>query len=577
MREMGAEKSPLVARGICKEYEGKVIIEDVSVSINPSDKTAIVGLNGAGKTTLIRILIGEEFPDSGVVDRNGLRIGYLRQNESVNSNVSLYDYITQDIPEVIDALKSFREMTEDFKTDDPDFTARYDSVLKTIDEVDGFSLEQKIHDLMEGLGLNVALDKAVGNISGGEFVKAGLVRLLIQNPDILVLDEPTNHLDIYANLWLRDFLMKWRGGLLITSHDRDFLNEVTEKTIEINDGTATVYGGNYDFYLAQKGLLGEARQREVIRLEKSVKKAKNQARREEERATHGKRKDLSRKPDDHDKVRAHLYKETASKTAGKNRDKAQGKISSLQTELEESRQRIQKRIDPRIALNPESYKGKLLISLNNFICGYEDNLYVIGVNELTIKSGDRVAIFGRNGSGKSTLLHGLLGNKEVAIQCDIRKHERLSSVILDQGYSIVDRNMTVIENLQRYFPTADLTDIRKYLSKFLFLDDDIVVRKASKLSGGEVARFAMAIVTLLPIDLLILDEPTNNLDIHSIAEMEEALKLFQGAILAISHDLSFLQRVGIDQSFAISNKRLNRLTNNPSEGVYFREELLRNL
>lgn len=577
MREIGTEKSPLVARGISKEYEGKAILKDVSVSINPSDKTAIVGLNGAGKTTLIRILIGEESPDSGVVDRNGLRIGYLRQNESINSNVSLYDYITQDIPEVMDALKSFREMTEIFKADDPTFTTRYDSVLRTIDDVDGFDLEQKIHDLMEGLGLNVPLEKAVGNISGGEFVKAGLIRLLIQNPDILVLDEPTNHLDIYANLWLRDFLMKWRGGLLITSHDRDFLNEVTDRTIEINDGNATVYGGNYDFYLEQKGLLSAARQREVIRLEKSVKKAKSQARREEERVSHGKRKDLSRKPDDHDRVRAHLYKETASKTAGKNKDRAQGKIRSLQSELEESRQRIQKRIDPRIALNPESYKGKLLIGMKDFVCGYQDNQNVIGVNELTIRSGDRVAIFGRNGSGKSTLLHGLLGKKGVVTQGEIRKHEKLSAVILDQGYSIVDREITVIENLQRYFPTADLTDIRRYLSWFLFSDEDIVVRKVGKLSGGEVARLAIAIVTLLPIDLLILDEPTNNLDIHTIEEMEEALKLFQGAVLAISHDLSFLKEIGIDQSFAISNSRLNRLSSNPSEEVYFREELLKNL
>ncbi|HVX92767.1 MAG TPA: ABC-F family ATP-binding cassette domain-containing protein, partial [Candidatus Dojkabacteria bacterium] len=511
MREIGIEKSPLVARGISKEYEGKAILEDVSVSIRPSDKTAIVGLNGSGKTTLIRILIGEESPDSGFIDRNGLRIGYLRQNEMVNSNVSLYDYLTQDIPEVIDALKSFSDMTENFKTDDPVFTSKYYSVLRTIDEVDGFSLEQKIHDLMEGLDLNVTLDQAIGNISGGEFVKAGLVRLLIQNPDILVLDEPTNHLDIYTNLWLRDFLMKWRGGLLITSHDRDFLNEVTDKTIEINEGTATVYGGNYDFYLEQKGLLSEARQREVIRLEKSVKKAKNKARKEEERVAHGKRKDLSRKPDDHDRVRAHLYKETASKTAGKNKDRAQGKILSLQSELEVSKQRIQKRIDPRIALNPESYKGKLLVSLKNFVCGYPDNQNVILVNELNIKSGDRIAIFGRNGSGKSTLLHGLLGNKEVIIHGEIRKHEKSNAVILDQGYSLVNRSMTVIENLQRYFPKADLTDIRKYLSKFLFLDDDIVVRKVNKLSGGEVARLAMAIVTLLPIDLLILDEPTNNL------------------------------------------------------------------
>lgn len=577
MMGIGTKKSPLVARGISKRYGGKVILDNISIAINPNDKTAIVGLNGAGKTTLIRILIGEESPDNGVVDRNGLRIGYLRQKKAVNSNISLYDYITKDISEIIYALRSYKELNEDFKMNDSAFIEKYDSVLKIINSTDGFNLEQKIHNLMDGFGLNVPLNKVVRSISGGEFVKAGLVRLLIQNPDILILDEPTNHLDIYANLWLRNFLTKWRGGLLITSHDRDFLNEVTYKTIEIDGGSTTLYGGNYNFYLEQKGFLREAKQREFIRLEKNVKKAKNQARREEERASHGKRKDLSRKPDDHDRVRAHLCKETASRTTGKNKDKAQDKILSLQNKLEESRQRIQKRIDPRIAINPESYKGKLLVSIQNFVCGYPDNHNVIGVNELTIKSGDRVAIFGRNGSGKSTLLHGILGNKKVVTHGEIRKHEKLSAVILDQEYSIVDRNITVIENFQKYFPTTDLTNIRKYLSKFLFIDDDIVVRKASKLSGGEIARLAMAIVTILPIDLLILDEPTNNLDIQSIEEIEEALKLFQGAVLAISHDLSFLQRIGIDQSFVISNRRLNKLSSNPSDGVYFKKELLRNL
>lgn len=576
MRETNTGKAPLVARGISKTYDDKVILDDISVPINPSDRTAIVGLNGAGKTTLIRILIGEESPDKGIVDRNGLRIGYLRQNEAVNPEMSLYDYITQDIPDVVDALKRYEVMNNNF-SQDASFANEYDKLLRFIDEVDGFTLESKIEDLMSNLGLEVDTRKPIGQVSGGELIKAGLIRLLMQRPDILVLDEPTNHLDIYANLWLRDFLETWEGGLLITSHDRDFLNEVVDKTIELEDGRLSVYGGNYDFYLQQKGMMQDAQKREVIRLEKAVKKARKQIERENERAAHSARKDLNKKPDDNDRVRAHYFKERASKTAGRNKDKAEGRVEDLSGNLEQSRLKIEKRIDPMMIANPESYKGRQLIQMRGVECRYPDTRPILRVEELNIRSGDRVAIFGRNGSGKTTLIKLIVNDNSVLWKGEFKYPENLKVVVLDQHYSIVNRNMSVLENLRQYFSSTPLTDIRRHLANFLFSSEDIVNRRAENLSGGEVARLAMAIVTVLPIDLLILDEPTNNLDIHSIEEIEEALKAFSGAILSISHDLSFLQRVGIEESYVITEKKLKRLSDNPTDGVYFREELLRSL
>lgn len=530
------KKSILVATSLSISYGDKTILDNVSISINPKDKIGIVGLNGSGKTTLMKILVGEEQPDHGTIKRNGLKIGYLKQNENKNSDTLLKDYITQDCTET--------------------------------------NLDSQIEKIMKDLNLNINLGRTIGEISGGELVKISILKLLIQNPDMLILDEPTNHLDIHANFWLRNFLQRWNRALLITSHDRDFLNEVVDKIVELENCKLTAYGGNYDFFLMQKGLMEEAQKREIVRLEKNIKKVKRLREKEKERASHSARKDISRRPDDNDRARANFFKEKATKSAGRNRYKIDNKLESLNSDLEKVSIKERKRIDPMLLSTDYGYKGNLLVKLNEFTCGYSKGNTVLNVKDFEIKFGDRIAIFGRNGSGKSTLLKAICGDTSIVSNGDIARKADLNIVMLDQQYNIVNRDISALENMLKYFPSTSLTDIRRHLANFLFTGD-IVNMECKHLSGGEIARLVMAIITVLPIDILLLDEPTNNLDIQSIEEIESSLRLFNGAVVCISHDLSFLNNIEIGKAYIVKDMELRNLANIPNDGEYFRDELLK--
>lgn len=532
-------KSSLVAKSVSFSYGDKCILDNISITVNPKDKIALVGLNGSGKSTLLKILVGKEYADSGSVNSGGLKIGYLEQNETLPPNLSVKDYITQSV-----------------NCEDKDI---------------------QIQKIMPSIDLNLSLDRKLENLSGGEMVKVALIRIIIQNPDILIIDEPTNHLDIFANLWLREFLKKWDKGLLLTSHDRDFLNDIVTQTIELKNGKLTIYGGNYDFYLIQKGIVDDAKRREVIRIEKEIKKGKKQLRREIRRSAHNARKDISRNPDDNDRVRASYFKEKASKSVGKNKLEIDKRLEDLKSELRNLEEKIDKRIDTRLLSTDKGYSGKLLVDIKECVVGYDSVGDILNVKDFQIRFGDRIALFGRNGSGKSTLIKAINKDSSVNVNGLIKCCEGLNIVVLDQHYKIIDRDISVLENMRRYFPYLSLTDIRRHLANFLFSEDSIVNRECIHLSGGEIARLAMSIVTILPVDLLILDEPTNNLDINSIEDIENSLSLFNGSILSVSHDLSFLERIDVDKSYVIKDRRLKYLNSNPSDRDYFKEELLKSL
>ena len=244
----------------------------------------------------------------------------------------------------------------------------------------------------------------------------------------------------------------------------------------------------------------------------------------------------------------------------------------MNQKLESTKQGSVKTIKPNFK-EGEGYKGKALVIAKGVSCGYGDHKVVQGV-DLEINFGKRIALFGDNGSGKTTLVKGLLGAEDVSVDGQIWKADRLNIRILDQNYSIVDRDRTVLENMQRTSTEASLADIRKHLARFLFTGTPNVHKKANLLSGGEVARLAIAMTVAMPIDLLVLDEPTNNLDPSSIKEIEDAISEFEGGIITISHDLSFLKAIGIDQSCAIAGGSFYNLMYNPSDDETFRKELL---
>jgi ATPase subunit of ABC transporter with duplicated ATPase domains len=549
-----------------------VILDRVSVSVNPRDRIGLVGTNGSGKTTLLRILTGLEQPDRGSVSREGITIGYLAQDFTMDGEKTVYEVATEGVTHLVKALEEFEAMSSDYRGDDPKFVSRYDQLLNLLQDNNAFSLQEHVQIVLKHLNVGREMDAKVSTLSGGQTMRLALARMFISKPDILILDEPTNHLDLRANLWLREFLSEWQGGLLVVSHDRDFLNEITTSTWELFGGSVQQYGGNYEFYKEQKGIQEAAREREVVRLRGEVRKAKKQIEKEKQRAAHSARKDLTRKPDDRDKVRAHYFKERATKTAGRKKRISEDKRDEKFDELEAVKKRIPAKITPNI-VESDAHKGKRLISAREVSCSY-DNIVVIEGATMDIHFGDRVALFGNNGSGKSTWIKAILGRDEVVTTGEIQQAQNINIQLLDQRYAIADRDQTILENVQRVAPSIPLNELRQHLAKFLFRETPEVNKKAAILSGGETARLALAMMTIQPVDLLILDEPTNNLDIESIEQIETVLKEFQGAVLVVSHDISFLRNIGVDKSYVISDKRLSRLMTTPSEGEPFKEELL---
>lgn len=575
MIERSNDRKPLIGKSLHKEYGDRVVLDDISISINPGDKIGLVGLNGSGKTTLLRILGRLDKPDSGQVSNTGVRVGYLAQDYSLDSESTIWEVATFGVTEITEALDKFEAMNREFQADSLEFTKEYERILSLLDTHGAYGLEDRVKRILEGLGLDYPLETKAGKISGGETVKLSLAQLLVSQPDVLLLDEPTNHLDIHANLWLRDYVEQWQGGLVVVSHDRDFLNDITTSTWEIEDGDLRVFGGNYQLYKKQKGIEAEAREREIVRLESKAKKAKHQVEKEQQRAAHSSRRDLSRKPEDRDRYRAHYFKERATKTAGRKGKLAKNKKAKVSKTLEEARLSRKPTISPSIR-ESESHKGKVLLSATHAAFGYNDGKIVEDVN-LTIHFGDKMALFGNNGVGKTTVIKGVLGLGEVEVEGDVQTPQNINIQYLDQEYALVDRNLSILDNLRNVATSMPLSDIRQHLARFLFMETPDVHKKASVLSGGEVARLSLAMLSVMPIDLLILDEPTNNLDIETIEEIELVLGKFSGAILVISHDLSFLRRIGVKQSYVISKGKFKKMMRNPEDGELLKQELLENI
>lgn len=563
-------KKDLVATDLSKVYGDKVILDRVSLSVGHKDKMGLVGPNGCGKSTLLKILAGYEQPDSGQVLSKGLKIGYLAQDFIPEGNKTIYEVATEGVKDIAETLDTFNHMSANFRADDLAFLDTYGKLMEVLEAHDGYNLPERIQSVLDELNIRRSFDAKVLTLSGGEIMRLGLAKILITNPDILLLDEPTNHLDLQGNLFLRDFLLKHGGGYLIVSHDRDLLDEVTASILELEKGRVKLFGGNYSFYREQKGLAEAAMEREVTRLSKELVTVKKLQAKERERAAHSQRK--GKKPDDRDKYRAGFMKGKAEKSAGKKLRLLEDKQASTTQQLVNVSQQTVKTIKPDLK-ESESYQGKSLITVRNMDCFYGDKKIVQRIN-LDVRFGDKIALFGNNGAGKTTLIKGLLGDNQITVRGEVWRANKLNAKVLDQKYMVVDRDKTVLENMQSILTNSSLPEIRKYLARFLFMESADVTKYASYLSGGEIARLAIAMAVAEPIDLLVLDEPTNNLDISSIEKVETALMEFKGAMFIISHDLSFLRTIGVNQSYAIAQGKVKSLLTNPSDGESFKSELL---
>jgi ATPase subunit of ABC transporter with duplicated ATPase domains len=495
-----------------KQYGKQVLFVDASFQLNPGEKVGLVGPNGAGKTTIFRMITGEEGPDDGEVTvPRKLTIGYFRQDVEEMSGRSVLDEAIAGSGRVGDLHHELEElqhaMADPARAGDMDrILARFGEVQEEYDHLGGYALESQAREVLHGLGFeDDRIDGDVGALSGGWKMRVAMARVLLGNPDVLLMDEPTNHLDIESIIWLENFLKTHAGALLMTSHDREFMNRIVSKVAEIDGGEITVYSGNYDFYDRERATRGANREAAYARQQAMLAK--------EQRFI--------------DRFKTHAAKAAQVQS----RIKALDKIEKIELPKRREIVKFEFREPPR--------SGDQVAVIENLAKAYGRRVIYEGFS-LTIRRGDRWAVMGRNGAGKTTLLKILSGNLapddgEVRLGASLKM-----GYFAQQSLDLLDADLTIIEQLQKDFPREGLGPLRSLAGAFQFSGDD-VDKKIRALSGGEKSRLVMARMLFDPPNFLVLDEPTNHLDMATKEMLVDSLKDFQGTMIFVSHDRAFLR------------------------------------
>jgi ATPase subunit of ABC transporter with duplicated ATPase domains len=497
---------------ISKQYGRQVLFVDASFQLNPSEKVGLVGPNGSGKTTLFRMIAGEEHPDDGDVSvPKKLTVGYFRQDVEEMSGRSVLD-------EAIAGSGRMGELHHELERlqhamSDPDqadrmnaILARFGDVQEEYDHLGGYALESRTREILHGLGFDdERIDGDVGALSGGWKMRVAMARVLLGQPDVLLMDEPTNHLDIESILWLESFLKQRTGALLMTSHDREFMNRVVNKIAEIDGGEITSYSGNYDFY---------ERERAIREANREAAYARQQAM-------------LAKEQRFIERFSAHAAKAAQVQS----RVKALEKIEKIELPKKRRVVKFDFRQPPR--------SGEIVATLEHVAKAYGKRVVHADLS-VTILRGERWCVMGKNGAGKSTLLKMVSG----ALAPDSGTVKLGASLQMgyfaQQALDLLDADLTVEEQLQKDFPHESIGALRNLAGAFQFSGDEID-KKIRALSGGEKTRLVIARMLLNPPNFLVLDEPTNHLDLATKEMLIDSLKNFEGTMLFVSHDREFLR------------------------------------
>ncbi len=500
---------------IQKQYGKQLIFVDANFQLNPGEKVGLVGPNGAGKTTLFRMAIGEELPDDGDVSvPKKLTIGYFRQDVEEMQGRSVIDEAIAGSGRIGDLHHELEALQKSME--DPEQADKLDKVLERFGEVQeeyehlgGYTLEAQAREVLHGLGFkDDQIDGDVGALSGGWKMRVALARVLLGRPDVLLMDEPTNHLDLESIIWLEQFLKAFEGTLLMTSHDREFMNRLVTKIAEIDGGEIVVYSGNYDFYERERTIRETNQQAAFARQQSMLAKEQRFIER---------------------------FKTHAAKAAQvQSRIKALDKIEKIELPKKRHVVKFDFREPPR--------SGDQVAVVENISKAYGQRVIYDRFN-MHIRRGERWAVMGRNGAGKSTLLKMIAG----ATQPDdgeVRLGASLSmGYFSQQSLDVLNPDLTVIEQLQQDFPKDGIGSLRSLAGAFQFSGDD-VDKKIRSLSGGEKSRLVIARMLFNPPNFLVLDEPTNHLDLATKEMLVDALKQFEGTMIFVSHDRMFLRGLG---------------------------------
>jgi ATPase subunit of ABC transporter with duplicated ATPase domains len=475
----------------------------------------LVGPNGAGKTTIFRMIAGEEAPDEGELSiPKRLTIGYFRQDVEEMSGRSVLDEAIAGSGRLGDLHHELEDlqhaMADPDRASDMDrILARFGEVQEAYEHLGGYALEAQAREVLHGLGLDdERIDGDVGNLSGGWKMRVAMARVLLGRPDVLLMDEPTNHLDIESIIWLEAFLTSQPGALLMTSHDRDFMNRIVTRIVEIDSGEITTYSGNYDFYERERALREANREAAFARQQAMLAK--------ESRFI--------------DRFRTHAAKAAQVQS----RIKALDKIEKI--ELPKKREVV------KFDFRPPPRSGDQVAVLENLHKQYGSRVIYDGFN-LIIRRTERWAVMGKNGAGKTTLLKMVAG----ALQPDAGEVRLGASLRLgyfaQQSLDLLKPDLTVLEQLSYDFPGEGAGVLRTLAGAFQFSGDD-VDKRIRALSGGEKSRLVMARMLFDPPNFLVLDEPTNHLDLATKEMLVDALGNFEGTMLFVSHDRTFLRGLG---------------------------------
>lgn len=503
----------LACQNISKSFGTDTIIQNVSFHVEDNEKTAIVGINGAGKSTLLKIIVGELAPDSGEVTvAKGKTIGYLAQYQDKDSNETIYNEVLHACDALIEKEEKLRKMEEDMQHVSADelekYMEQYNRFSHSFELEGGLTFRSEINGVLKGLGFSENdFGKKMSELSGGQKTRVALGRLLVTKPDIIMLDEPTNHLDMASIAWLENYLLNYKGAVIIVAHDRYFLDRIVTKVVEISRHTATVFPGNYTAYARQKEIQRESLLRQYYNQRREIKH----------------------------------QEEVISKLKSFNREKSIKRAESREKALDKI-ERIEKPIDEKtdmhITLEPEITSGNDVLSVKGLSKSYEHKLF--SNIDFQIKRGEKVALIGNNGTGKTTILKIINGIVD-ADAGEIKLGSNVEIGYYDQEHQNLDPDKTLFDEIADAYPNLKATKIRNVLAAFLFTDDD-VFKRIRDISGGERGRVSLAKLMLSNANFLILDEPTNHLDIMSKEILESAINSYTGTVLYVSHDRYFINK-----------------------------------
>jgi len=525
----------LAAEHLYKKFNDQVILEDVSFSIQDTDRIGLVGRNGIGKTTLLELLVGKQEADEGNITRAKVcAIDYIEQEKTQYLDLPLLEFVEGARQDILD-MRHEINLLEHYLEENPHDTAsveRLGQLQHKFEAENGVLFESEVRRILDGLGFpEDRFGDPLSTLSGGEKNRAGLARLLAGKGNLLLLDEPTNHLDIESTMWLEQYLRQLNAAYIIVSHDRAFLTAAAEKVWEINFGKLDSYTGGFEKYLTERidrRALAEHKyrhqQEEIKRLEYFVRRY----------------------------------------MAGQKTKQAQSKLKYLGRIKRLPPPRAQGR-GPTIKMASSGRSFNHVLAFEECSLGY-NAVPVVEEVSFDLYRGDKVGLIGRNGSGKSTILKALIGEIE-PLDGGLRLGSNVDVAYFDQELSDLDLEATVVDNLWELDPSADVNKIKSFLGRFGF-SGEASAKVVSALSGGEKTKLCLARLLYRPANFIILDEPTNHLDIDAREALESALLEYEGTCLIVSHDRYFLDRV-VNRVVHINNGRVRSYPGNYS---YFREK-----